>query len=77
MKISRIPGNQRETSQASSRRPMAPCGLKHAMPLLGRTLRRALVYHGHEEAMTTCTGLCTESLQVAIFVDRFVDIGYG
>jgi hypothetical protein len=47
------------------------------MDLLRGMLRRAIIDDGHPEAMTTGPGSCSEPLQVAIFIDGFIDFRHG
>jgi hypothetical protein len=47
------------------------------MDLLRGMLRRATIDDGHPEAMTTGPGLCSEPLQVAVFIDGFIGVGHG
>ncbi len=39
-------------------------------------LRRVTIDDGDPEPMTTGSGLCSEPLQVAIFIDGFVGFGH-
>jgi hypothetical protein len=47
------------------------------MHLLEGILRRAIIDDGHPEAMTTGPMVCSEPLQMAIFIDGFIGFGHG